>query len=77
MINRYADHFIIGIKGGLPLKQVQSQLKLFLEEKGLILSDEKTKIIKWSSNVKIDFYHGLAIILCLTVSIGLLKGKKI
>jgi retron-type reverse transcriptase len=52
---RYADDFIVGIKGELPLKQVQYQLRLFLEVRGLNLLGEKTKIIKWSSNNKINF----------------------
>lgn len=52
---RYADDFIIGIKGEAPLRQVQVQLELFLEERGLTLSNEKTEIKKWSKNAKIDF----------------------
>ena len=52
---RYADDFIIGIKGKEPLKQVKKKLELFLKERGLTLSEEKTRIIKWSSNAKINF----------------------
>lgn len=52
---RYMDDFIIGVKNKLCLQQVRSQLKFFLKERGLTLSHEKTKIVKWSDNAKINF----------------------
>ena len=52
---RYADDFIIGIKGKMPLDKVRAQLEIFLQERGLSLSKEKTKVIKFNRNTKINF----------------------
>jgi len=52
---RYADDFIIGVKGKAPLQTVKKQLELFLKERGLTLSTEKTKLINFNRNTKINF----------------------
>lgn len=52
---RYADDFIIGVKGKIPLDRVKEQLVIFLKERGLSLSKEKIKIIKFNRNSKINF----------------------
>lgn len=52
---RYADDFIIGVKGKVPLQIVRKQLELFLKERGLTLSTEKTRIINFKRNTKINF----------------------
>nr|WAK85005.1 hypothetical protein and HNH endonuclease [Amicula sp. isolate GU52X-4 cfCalB7] len=54
-IIRYADDFIIGVKGKVPLEIVKKQLELFLKERGLTLSREKTRIINFNRNTKINF----------------------
>lgn len=54
-IIRYADDFIIGVKGKMPLDKVREQLEFFLQERGLSLSKEKTKVIKFNKNTKINF----------------------
>ena len=52
---RYADDFIIGVKGEAPLYKVKNQLELFLKERGLTLSSEKTEIKTFNRNTKLDF----------------------
>ena len=52
---RYTDDFIIGVKGKVPLQIVKKQLELFLKERGLTLSTEKTRIINFNRNTKINF----------------------
>jgi RNA-directed DNA polymerase len=52
---RYADDFIIGVKGKAPLHKVKTQLELFLKERGLTLSCEKTKIKTFNRNTKLNF----------------------
>lgn len=52
---RYADNFIIGVKGEAPLYKVKNQLELFLKERGLTLSSEKTEIKTFNRNTKLDF----------------------
>lgn len=52
---RYADDFIIGVKGEAPLIQIRAKLEKFLGERGLALSEEKTEIKKWKRSTKIDF----------------------
>jgi hypothetical protein len=52
---RYADDFIIGVKCEAVLNKVKNQLELFLKERGLVLSSEKTKIIAFNRNTKLDF----------------------
>jgi RNA-directed DNA polymerase len=52
---RYADDFIIGVKSEAALHKVKNQLELFLKERGLVLSSEKTKIIPFNRNTKLDF----------------------
>nr|AVR57659.1 hypothetical protein [Halamphora calidilacuna] len=54
---RYADKFIIGVQGENPLNQVKEKLQFFLQERGLTLSKEKTKIIKFNKNTKINFLY--------------------
>ena len=50
---RYADDFIIGVKGKAPLHKVKIQLELFLKERGLTLSSEKTEIKTFNRNIKL------------------------
>lgn len=52
---RYADDFIIGVKGKMPLDKVREQLEFFLQKRGLSFSKEKTKVIKFNRNTKINF----------------------
>jgi 5-methylcytosine-specific restriction endonuclease McrA len=52
---RYADDFIIGVKGKTPLDKVKTQLEFFLKERGLTLSKEKTKVLTFNRNTKLDF----------------------
>lgn len=52
---RYADDFIIGVKGKAPLHKVKIQLELFLKERGLTLSSEKTEIKTFNRNIKLNF----------------------
>lgn len=52
---RYADDFIIGVKGEVPLHNVKNQLELFFKERGLTLSSEKTEIKKFNRNTKLNF----------------------
>lgn len=52
---RYADDFLIGVKGKMPLYKVKEQLEIFLQERGLSFSKDKTKIIKFNRNTKINF----------------------
>ena len=40
---RYADDFIIGVKGEVPFQTVKNQLELFLKERGLTLSSGKDR----------------------------------
>jgi retron-type reverse transcriptase len=52
---RYADDFIIGVKGKVPLDNVKNQLEIFLKERGLTLSTEKTEIKTFNRNTKLNF----------------------
>lgn len=52
---RYADDFIIGVKGKVPLEKVKNQLEIFLKERGLRLSSEKTEIKTFNKNTKLNF----------------------
>jgi len=52
---RYADDFIIGVKGKVPLEKVKKQLEIFLKERGLKLSSEKTEIKTFHRNTKLNF----------------------
>lgn len=52
---RYADNFVIGVRSSSGILEVKTALDAFLLERGLVLSKEKTKILKWSSNTKFDF----------------------
>jgi len=52
---RYADDFIIGVKGEAPLYKVKNQLELFLNKRGLTLSSEKTEIKTFNRNTKLNF----------------------
>jgi retron-type reverse transcriptase len=54
-IIRYVDDFIIGVKGKMPLNKVKEQIEIFLQERGLSFSKEKTKVIKFNRNTKINF----------------------
>ena len=52
---RYADDFIIGVKGKVALDIVKNQLEIFLKERGLRLSSEKTEIKTFNRNTKLNF----------------------
>ena len=52
---RYADDFIIGVKGKVPLEKVKNQLEIFLKERGLRLSSKKTEIKTFNRNTKLNF----------------------
>lgn len=60
-VYRYADDFIIITKALPALKNIKEALDLFLDERGLQFSEEKTQMIKWSMGKKLDFlgwtYH--------------------
>lgn len=52
---RYADDFIVGVKSEVGLLKVKEGIETFLNERGLTLSPEKTRIIKWKANAKVNF----------------------
>lgn len=52
---RYADDFIIGVKGEMPLNKVKNRLELFLKKRGLALSKEKTETKIFNRNAKLNF----------------------
>lgn len=54
-ITRFADDFIIITCGLESLSNIIKGIKYFLKERGLELSEDKTKTIKWNMNKKFDF----------------------
>jgi retron-type reverse transcriptase len=54
-IVRYADDFIIGVKHELHLNAVMIAVTTFLKDRGLEVSNENTKIIKWNMGAKLNF----------------------
>lgn len=52
---RYADEFIIGIFSQEYVEIVRAEVEKFLDQRGLILSPEKTKIIPWKIGSQLNF----------------------
>jgi len=52
---RYADDFIVGIRSEQGLINAKTEIIKFLAARGLSLSEDKTKTMKWKANAKIDF----------------------
>jgi retron-type reverse transcriptase len=52
---RYADDFIIGVKHKLHLEAIINAVNRFLEDRGLQVSEEKTRVINWKMGAKVDF----------------------
>jgi hypothetical protein len=60
---RHQDNFIIGLYNQVNMLAIKNTLEVFLFQRGLRFSKERTKIIKWSFNSKFNFlgwsYHFL------------------
>lgn len=52
---RFADEFVVGTNNEESIINVKKGIVSFLAERGLALSEEKTKIFKWKMNQKFDF----------------------
>jgi len=52
---RYADDFLVGVKSEYMASLLKNKINEFLIERGLKLSDEKTKIIPWKIGNHLDF----------------------
>ncbi len=52
---RYADDFVVGVKSKEMAEILRKEISEFLSERGLTLSEEKTKITPWTMGKSIDF----------------------
>jgi len=52
---RYADNFIIGVKHQKHIEAIILTVRDFLKERGLEISEEKTKTISWKMGAKLNF----------------------
>ena len=52
---RYADDFLIGVKSEYMATLLKDEITKFLSDRGLIFSDEKTRIIPWKMGNHVDF----------------------
>lgn len=52
---RYADDFIIGVKHHRHMEAVKKEVNKFLNERGLEISEEKSKIVIWKNGAQLDF----------------------
>ena len=54
-IIRYADDFIVGANSVEYIKPIKERISKFLEERGLELSEEKTRAMEWKIGKKLEF----------------------
>ena len=52
---RYADDFIVGANSMEYMEEIKERIREFLKERGLELSEEKTRTIEWKIGRKLDF----------------------
>ena len=67
-IIRYADEFIVGANSVEYMKPIKERIRKFLAERGLELTEEKTRAMEWKIGKKLEF---------LSWTFHLVKPKKI